>query len=314
MVAGHPAGGDGGQQRDVGTLHERAGVRAVHRGRGDADGQRDLQVQAGHPGAGGGRLAQPTGGALGRGQGQPGQQDGELLALHAREQRLRRGVLAEQAGGDEQQLVAGGVSEGVGDLGVVVERGEDQAGAGGDRVGGQQRVDLGGQPLPVGQAGEPVVVGVVADLGEQLLLPDGRVDVRQHGVQGGPVALGEGHDVAAPVADLEVAGLAGRGHDGGADQVGRRHAGRGRPPPRSSARASETITGRRRRLDTADRAPAEEVVGVAGAVVPDRAVLGGDDEPGLLVEVGRQPQRHPLGVEQLADGLRRSGGCRPRRR
>ena len=33
------------------------------------------------------------------------------------------------------------------------------------------------------------------------------------------------------------------------------------------------------------------------------AVLGGDDQPRLLVEVGRQPQRDPLGVEQLPDRL-----------
>ena len=135
MVAGDTAGAGGGEQGDVGALHERAGVGAVHRRGGDADGERDLQVQAGDPGPGRGGLAQPPGGALGGGEGEPGQQDGELLALHAGEQRLRRRVLAQQAGGDQQQLVAGGVPEGVGDLGVVAQRGEDQAGARADRVG-----------------------------------------------------------------------------------------------------------------------------------------------------------------------------------
>ena len=135
VVAGHAAGVGGGEQGDVGPLHERAGVGAVHRRGGDADGQRDLEVQPGDPGAGGGGLAQPAGGALGGGQRQPRQQDGELLALHAGEQRLRRRVLAQQAGGDQQQLVAGRVPEGVGDLGVVAERGQDQPGPRADRVG-----------------------------------------------------------------------------------------------------------------------------------------------------------------------------------
>jgi hypothetical protein len=82
-------------------------------------------------------------------------------------------VLAQQSGGDQQQLVAGRVAERVGDLGVVVQGGEDEPRPPGDRVLGEQLVDLGRQPLAVGQAGEPVVVGVVTDLGQQLLLPDG---------------------------------------------------------------------------------------------------------------------------------------------
>ena len=139
VVAGDAAGVGGGEQGDVGPLHERAGVGAVHRRRGDADGERDLEVQARRRGRGSTaasrsrRAARSVGG-----QGQPGQQDGELLALHAGQQRLRRRVLAQQPGGDQQQLVAGGVAEGVGDLGVVAERREDQPGARGDRVGGQQ--------------------------------------------------------------------------------------------------------------------------------------------------------------------------------
>ena len=96
VVAGDAAGVGGGEQGDVGALHERAGVRAVHRRGGDADGQRDLEVQPGDAGAGRGRLPQAAGGALGGGQGQAGQQDGELLALHAR-QRAPAGARARAA-------------------------------------------------------------------------------------------------------------------------------------------------------------------------------------------------------------------------
>ena len=112
VVAGDAAGVGGGEQGDVGALHERAGVRAVHRRGGDPDGQRHLEVQSRDAGAGGGGLPQAAGGALGGGQGQAGQEDGELLALHAGEQGLRGRVLAQQAGGDQQQLVAGGVARG----------------------------------------------------------------------------------------------------------------------------------------------------------------------------------------------------------
>ena len=258
--------------------------------------------------AGGGGLAQPPGGPLGGRQGQAGQEDGELLALHPRQQRLRRGVLAQQPGGDQQQFVAGRVPERVGDLGVVAECGQDQPGAGADRVRGEELVDLGGQALAVGQPGQPVVVGVVADLGEQLLVPDRRVDVGEHRVQRGAVAVGEGDDVAAAVADLEVARLPRGGHHRRAQQVG--HAAARQGGGLLVVRARERDE--QRALVGGHRAAAEDVVGVAGAVVPDRAVLGGDDQAGFLVEVGRQPERHPLGVEQLADRLRRSARCPPR--
>ena len=244
----------------------------------------------------------------------PGQQDGELLALHAGEQRLRRGVLAQQPGGHQQQLVAGGVPQGVGDLGVVAQRREDEAGPRHrDRVGRRSScVDLGGQPLPVGQPGQPVVVGVVADLGEQLLLADGGVDVGQHRVQRGAVAVGEGDDVAAPVAHLEVAGLAGGGRHRSAEQVG------------------DPAAGERRRLLARRRVPAEtrtgpsasrgrgrrnDVVGVARAVVPDRRRSrrrrrAGAPRPG---RAGSQSATRSA-LSSSRTRLRRSAGCRPRRR
>ena len=215
-------------------------------------------------------------------QRQARQQDGELLALHARQQRLRGCVLAEQARGDQQQFVAGGVAEGVGDLGVVAEGGQDQAGPRTNRVRRQQLVDLGGEALPVGQAGQAVVVGVVADLGEQLLVPDRRVDVGEHGVERGAVAVGERHDGAAAVAHLEVARLPGGGHDRGAEQVG---------DPASAEGGGLLLVGPRQRDEERavrrDGAATEDVIGVPRAVVPDRPVLGGDDQPRLLVEVGR---------------------------
>jgi hypothetical protein len=59
---------------------------------------------------------------------------------------------------DDQQVVTG-----TGDgWGSWVDRGcADQTGPRADRVGRPQLVHLGGQPLPVEQAGEPVVLGVV---------------------------------------------------------------------------------------------------------------------------------------------------------
>ena len=155
----------------------------MHRRGGDADGQRDLEVQAGDPGPGGGGLTEPSGGALGGRQRQARQQDGELAALHPGDHGLRRRVLPQQAGGDQQQLVAGRVAEGVGDVRVAVQRREHEAGPRGGRLDQQQGVDLGGQALPVGQPGQPVVVGVVPDLAQQLLLADRGVHVGEHRVQ-----------------------------------------------------------------------------------------------------------------------------------
>jgi hypothetical protein len=191
------------------------------------------------------------------------------------------------------------VAQGVGDVRVAVERGEHQPGPGGG-LGGQQRIDLGGQPLPVGQAGEPVVVAVVADLAEQLLLPDGGVDVREHRLQGAAVALGEGHDVALPVADLQVAGLAGGGGDGCAQHLAGAAA-----LQRGRLVAVRAVGGQQHRAGhpAGHGALAEQVVGVAGPVVPGQVAVGGvDHQLRPLVEVGRQPQRDPVGVEQLADG------------
>src|SRR5215212_4669150 len=86
------------------------------------------------------RSSPPTRGAFGRGQGQAGQEDGELLALHPGEQCLRRRVLAQKSCRDEQQLVARGVTQGVGDLGVVAEGGQDETRSGPYGVTGQQLV------------------------------------------------------------------------------------------------------------------------------------------------------------------------------
>ena len=166
-------------------------------------------------------------------------------------------------------------------------------------VRGEELLDLGREALPVGQAGEPVVVGVVADLGQQLLVPDGRVDVGQHRVQCGAVAVGEGDDVATPVADLEVAGFTRRGHDRRPEQVGHPAPGEGFDLLAVGLRHRD----QQRALGGTDRAPAEDVVRVARAVVPDRAVLCGDDQSRFLVQVGREPERHAFSVEQLANGL-----------
>ena len=166
------------------------------------------------------------------------------------------------------------------------------------RVGGQQLVDLDGQPLPVGQPGEPVVVGVVADLGEQLLVADGGVDVGQHRVQRGAVAVGEGDDDALPVAHLQVARLACGGRQRSGEQLGDPAAGQRR------LLLLVGLAGGHQERTVGDRGPAaERVVGVPRTVVPGVTALGGDHEPGRLVQVGGQPQRHPLGVEQLAQRL-----------
>jgi hypothetical protein len=219
-------------------------------------------------------------------------------------------VLAQQAGGHQQQLVAGGVPERVGDLGVVAQRRQDEPGPRAHRVVRQDLVDLGCQPLPVGEAGEPVVVGVVPDLSEQVLLADRRVHVGEHRVQRGAVVVAERQHLAAPVAHLQVAGLPRRGHHGRAQQVGH-------TAPRERRGLLAVGPGQRdqdRAVARGHGTAAEDVVRIAGAVVPERPVLRGDDEARLLVEVGRQPERDAVGVQQLADGLDDLPGARLVRR
>jgi hypothetical protein len=145
------------------------------------------------------------------------------------------------------------------DLGVVVEHGRDQAGSAGDRVGRRQLVDLHREALPVGQAGEPIVVGVVPDQGEQLVLPGRGVDVGEHGVQRGAVAGGEGQDITAPVTDLQVARLPRRKWPRGGEPVASAVPDEG---GRLSLRGSDERDQHWSVAGSVGGPPAEEVVGI----------------------------------------------------
>jgi hypothetical protein len=143
------------------------------------------------------------------------------------------------------------------------------------------------------------VVAVVADLAEQLLLPDRGVDVGQHRLQGAAVAVGEGHDVALPVADLQVARLTGRGGHGRAE-----HLAGPATLQRGDLLAVRAAGGQQQRTGhpAGDGAPAEDVVRVARTVVPGQVTVRGvDDQLRTLVQVGREPQGDTVGVEQFAD-------------
>ena len=238
----------------------------MHRGGGDADGQRHLEVQAGDPGPGGGGLTQPACGALGRRQRQARQQDGELPPS------IRATTACGGACSRSRPAVTSSSSSLAAWPRVSVTFGSRPAPRAPGRPAAwrpdqQQGVDLRGQALPVGQPGQPVVVGVVPDLAQQLLLADRGVHVGEHRVQRTAVTRGEGQHVAAAVADLQVARLPRRVATGAPRTS--------RAPRRSSATLGVVGAGRgdqhRAVRRPGQRPAAEQVVGVTRTVVPARS-------------------------------------------
>ena len=102
------------------------------------------------------------------GVGDPLQQHRELVAAQAGRGVGRAQAALEPPGGRDQQLVAGGVAEAVVDVLEVVQV-DEQDGQVALARAGQGVLDPLGEQGAVGQAGQPVVEGLVDELGLQLL-------------------------------------------------------------------------------------------------------------------------------------------------
>ena len=143
------------------------------------------------------------------------EQDRELVTAQARQQVPGAHLPAQPGAHLDQKLVPGVVAQAVVDLLELVKVQHQQRPAPPGRLD-QPRRGVGVQPTPVGQAGQGVMGGVVAQLLHQAGAAQRDREVAGQGLQHGQVLGGEGGDLPEPVGDPQrpphAAGVGQRDH------------------------------------------------------------------------------------------------------